>query len=81
MHCWQIDVPIFDSRQEDRKDANPWQQYWGESYGQELKRQLLKPIFDKLEIVTLDALDLHRSSKVPAPKSCRTSIFDPPSAE
>ena len=30
-------------------DANPWQQYWGESYGQESKQQLLKPVFDELE--------------------------------
>lgn len=28
---------------------NPWQQYWGESYGPDLKRWLLKPVFDKLE--------------------------------
>jgi hypothetical protein len=31
-------------------DANPWQQYWGESYGSESKQQLLlKPVFTKLE--------------------------------
>jgi hypothetical protein len=30
-------------------DANPWQQYWGESYGPESKQLLLKPVFDKLE--------------------------------
>jgi hypothetical protein len=33
----------------DRQDANPWQQYWGESYGPELKQHLLKPVFGKLE--------------------------------
>jgi hypothetical protein len=33
----------------DRRDANPWQQYWGESYGPELKQRLLKPVFGKLE--------------------------------
>src|SRR5580704_19661346 len=32
-----------------QNDANPWQEYWGESYGLELKQWLLKPIFDKLE--------------------------------
>ena len=31
-----------------QNDANPWRQYWGESYGPESK-QLLKPVFDKLE--------------------------------
>ena len=30
-------------------DANPWQQYWGESYDPESKRLLLTPVFDKLE--------------------------------
>jgi hypothetical protein len=30
-------------------DANPWQRYWGESYGPESKQLLLKPVFDKLE--------------------------------
>ena len=30
-------------------NANPWQQYWGESYGPELKQHLLKPVFGKLE--------------------------------
>jgi SAM-dependent methyltransferase len=28
---------------------NPWQQYWGESYGPDLKRWLLKPVFEDLE--------------------------------
>ena len=32
-----------------RQDANPWQQYWGELYGPQLKQRLLKPVFDKLE--------------------------------
>src|SRR5260370_29842502 len=32
-----------------QNDANPWQQYWGESYGPELKQWLLKPVFGKLE--------------------------------
>ena len=27
----------------------PWQQYWGESYGPDLKRWLLKPVFEALE--------------------------------
>jgi len=35
--------------QEVRQDANPWQEFWGESYGLELKQWLLKPVFDKLE--------------------------------
>ena len=28
---------------------NPWQQYWGETYGPELKQWLLKPVFEELE--------------------------------
>jgi hypothetical protein len=36
-------------KRHDRQDANPWQQYWGESYGPELKQHLLKPVFGKLE--------------------------------
>ena len=31
------------------QDANPWQEYWGESYGPQLKRALLKPLFEWLE--------------------------------
>ena len=30
-------------------DANPWRQYWGESYGPESKELLLKPVFGELE--------------------------------
>ena len=29
--------------------ANPWQEYWGETYAPELKRRLLKPLFAELE--------------------------------
>ena len=32
-----------------QNDANPWQQYWGESYGPESKQLLLKPVFGNLE--------------------------------
>jgi SAM-dependent methyltransferase len=35
--------------QEVRQEANPWQEYWGESYSPQLKQRLLKPLFDKLE--------------------------------
>jgi hypothetical protein len=28
---------------------NPWQPFWGEAYGLELKQWLLKPVFDELE--------------------------------
>ena len=31
------------------QDANPWQEYWGETYAPELKRALLKPVFERLE--------------------------------
>ena len=30
-------------------EHNPWQQYWGETYGPDLKRWLLKPVFEDLE--------------------------------
>ena len=30
-------------------DANPWQEYWGETYAPELKERLLKPLFDQLD--------------------------------
>ena len=33
----------------DAKGANPWQEYWGETYAPELKQRLLKPLFDELE--------------------------------
>src|SRR5258708_22145417 len=45
---WLFYRPISDNRL-DRGDANPWQEYWGETYAPELKRQLLKPVFGKLE--------------------------------
>jgi SAM-dependent methyltransferase len=45
---WLFYKPMFGCRH-DRQDANPWQQYWGESYGPELKRWLLEPVFGKLE--------------------------------
>jgi SAM-dependent methyltransferase len=32
-----------------QNDATPWQEYWGESYGPELKQRLLKPVFGELE--------------------------------
>ena len=44
---WLFYKPMFGCRH-DRQDANPWQQYWGESYGPELKRWLLEPVFGKL---------------------------------
>ena len=47
MNLLSENVPITSA--ENQNDANPWQEYWGESYGPELKRWLLKPVFDKLE--------------------------------
>jgi hypothetical protein len=37
------------AEQEVPRAANPWQEYWGETYAPELKRDLLKPVFGKLE--------------------------------
>ncbi len=45
---WLFYRPTCGSRV-DRGDANPWQEYWGESYAPELKERLLKPVFGKLE--------------------------------
>jgi hypothetical protein len=39
---------MFGKKLEERV-ANPWQEYWGETYAPELKRRLLKPLFDDLE--------------------------------
>ena len=36
-------------RKPEQEDANPWQEFWGETYAPELKRNLLKPVFDELE--------------------------------
>jgi hypothetical protein len=45
---WLFYRPTFGSRF-DRRGANPWQEYWGESYAPELKQRLLQPVFGKLE--------------------------------
>jgi hypothetical protein len=36
-------------KRHNQQDVNPWQQYWGESYGPELKQRLLNPVFWALE--------------------------------
>jgi SAM-dependent methyltransferase len=46
---WLFYRPIFGNRL-DQGDANPWQEYWGESYAPELKQRLLNPVFGKLEV-------------------------------
>ena len=45
---WLFYRPISGNRL-DRGDAHPWQEYWGETYGTELKQRLLKPVFGWLE--------------------------------
>jgi hypothetical protein len=45
---WLFYRPIFGEKP-DRGDENPWQEYWGETYAPELKRTLLKPLFDELD--------------------------------
>jgi hypothetical protein len=45
---WLFYRPIFGKKLE-QTGANPWQEYWGETYAPELKRQLLKSLFDHLE--------------------------------
>jgi len=45
---WLFYRPIFGKKPEAR-DANPWQEYWGDTYAPELKQRLLKPLFTELE--------------------------------
>jgi hypothetical protein len=45
---WLFYRPIFGKSAQERV-ANPWQEYWGETYAPELKHRLLKPVFDDLE--------------------------------
>jgi SAM-dependent methyltransferase len=45
---WLFYKPMFGKKPQERV-ANPWQEYWGETYAPELKRQLLKPLFESLE--------------------------------
>lgn len=45
---WLFYRPIF-GKKPDRGNENPWQEYWGETYAPDLKRTLLKPIFDELD--------------------------------
>jgi hypothetical protein len=45
---WLFYRPMF-GKSLDAKGANPWQEYWGETYAPELKQRLLKPLFDELE--------------------------------
>ena len=44
---WLLYRPLVG--QQAPRETNPWQEYWGESHAPELKRALLKPVFDKLE--------------------------------
>jgi hypothetical protein len=45
---WLFYRPMFGKSLEE-KGANPWQEYWGETYAPELKQRLLKPLFEELE--------------------------------
>jgi len=45
---WLFYRPIFGKKLEEGV-ANPWQEYWGETYAPELKQRLLKPLLDDLE--------------------------------
>jgi hypothetical protein len=45
---WLFYRPIFGKKLA-QGAANPWQEYWGETYAPELKRRLLKPLLDDLE--------------------------------
>jgi hypothetical protein len=45
---WLFYRPLFGNRL-DRGGANPWQEYWGDSYAPELKQRLLERVFGKLE--------------------------------
>jgi hypothetical protein len=45
---WLFYRPIFGKRPGETV-ANPWQEYWGDTYAPELKQRLLKPLLDDLE--------------------------------
>ena len=45
---WLFYRPIFGKKAEEGV-ANPWEEYWGETYAPELKQRLLKPLLDDLE--------------------------------
>ena len=45
---WLFYRPMF-GRKPEPEDANPWQEFWGETYAPGLKRSLLEPLFDELE--------------------------------
>ena len=45
---WLFYRPIFGKRPGETA-ANPWQEYWGDTYAPELKQRLLKPLLDDLE--------------------------------
>ncbi|HEX6563622.1 MAG TPA: hypothetical protein VF020_05020, partial [Chthoniobacterales bacterium] len=45
---WLFYRPISGKRLEEGV-ANPWQEYWGDTYAPELKQRLLKPLLDDLE--------------------------------
>src|SRR6266481_6007170 len=85
---WLFYKPMFGCRH-DRQDAHPWQQYWGESYGPELKRWLLEPVFGKLETegkignliidVGSGASPVTRLVKTPIKLGCFQISYDPTS--
>ncbi|HYZ73473.1 MAG TPA: hypothetical protein VE641_10375, partial [Chthoniobacterales bacterium] len=45
---WLFYRPIFGKKLE-KGVANPWEEYWGDTYAPELKQRLLKPLLDDLE--------------------------------
>jgi hypothetical protein len=45
---WLFYRPMFGKKREERV-ANPWQEYWGETYAPELKQRLLKTLFAELD--------------------------------
>jgi hypothetical protein len=45
---WLFYRPISGKRLEEGV-ANPWQEYWGDTYAPELKQRLLRPVLDDLE--------------------------------
>jgi hypothetical protein len=45
---WLFYRPMFGKKREESV-ANPWQEYWGETYAPELKQRLLKALFAELE--------------------------------
>jgi len=84
--AWDLCLALVRSPQPDSAadspPSTPWRQYWGETYGPDLKKWLLKPLFDDLEKsdrlggIIIDAgSGAHPVTQLLAPKPARRRIL------